>query len=734
MGIGADIPRVDGPEKLRGATRYVDDIQLEGVLHGGTIRTPAARGRITGIHFDPSVNWNEYVIVDHRDIPGPNEVAHIVNDQPALVASEFHHRHEAVVLIAHRSVRALRRALRSVRIEYEPLPAILDPRQPLTPELIQYGGDNVFKRVDIHKGDPKSAFARAAHVIEGWYQTGAQEHAYLEPNGMLAYRENGRLVVRGSMQCPYYVLKALTHFFGRSQEELRVIQAATGGAFGGKEDYPSVLAIHAGLLAEKAGAPVKIIYDRREDMAASTKRHPSWVRHRTAVDHDGRLLAMEIEVILDGGAYSTMSPVVLSRGVIHATGPYFCENAHVYGEARLTNSPPYGAFRGFGVPQTEFAIERHMDVIAEKIALDPAELRRRNLLRDGQTMATGQVYRDGVDLVALMDGGLKRASYAERRAEYARTNGAHPYLRRGIGFATFLHGAGFTGGGETMLASEAWVEGHADGKVELLAANTEMGQGARTVLTQIAADSLGVSEDEILAVEPDTARVPDSGPTVASRTTMIVGKLIERACGDLVSIVGASGPSLPQAIQAWHQANPGRRLIGRAKYKTPEHIRWDEATHQGDAYACYAWAVYVADVEVDLRTYTVHVRDFVALQEVGKVVNPTTAAGQIRGGVAQGIGWALTEDVVLEDGAMANTQLSNYTIPTSADLPPIRVFFEEQPSPYGPGGAKGIGELPMDGPAPAVINAVCHALGTNITQIPLTPERLMAHLERKTDG
>jgi len=734
MGIGSDIPRVDGPEKLQGRTRYVDDIQLEGVLHGGTVRAPAARGRITRLHFDPAVNWAEYVIVDHRDVPGPNEVAHIENDQPALVASEFRHRHEPVVLIAHRSVRALRQALRSVRIEYEPLPAVTDPWQPLAPELIQYGRDNVFKRIDIRKGNPEAAFARAAHVIEGRYQTSAQEHVYLETNGMLAYQQDGRLVVRGSMQCPYFVLKALMHFFDRPQEQLRVIQSPTGGAFGGKEDYPSILAIHAGLLAEKAGAPVKIIYDRLEDMAATTKRHPGWVRHRTAVDDDGRLLAVEIEAILDGGAYSTMSPVVLSRGVIHAAGTYFCENIHVHGEARLTNSPPYGAFRGFGVPQTVFAIERHMDVIAGRMALEPAELRRRNLLRDGQTMATGQICRDGVDLVALLDTGLERASYAQRRAEYARTNGHHPYLRRGIGFSIFLHGAGFTGGGETMLASELWVEGRPDGKVEVLAANTEMGQGAKTVLMQIAADSLGLSEDQIVVAEPDTSRVPNSGPTVASRTTMIVGKLLERACKDLASTVGAVGPPLPGAIRAWHQANPDRRLIGRATYEAPEHVQWDEATHRGDAYACFAWAVHVADVEVDLRTYMVRVCDYVALQEVGKVVHPTMAAGQIRGGVVQGIGWALTEDVVLEDGAMVNTQLSNYTIPTSADLPPIRVFFKEQPSPYGPSGAKGIGELPMDGPAPAVINAVCHALGTNINRIPLTPERLMAHLEGHTDG
>ncbi|MCH8964446.1 MAG: xanthine dehydrogenase family protein, partial [Planctomycetes bacterium] len=364
MPIGSDIPRIDGLDKLQGTTQYVDDLQIDGVWHGATIRSPAARGRITGIHFDQSINWDEFVVVDHRDIPGPNEVVFIEKDEPALAASEVRHRHEPVILIAHPSISALRRARQAIRVDIDPLPAVFDPRQPLTPETIQYGDDNVFKRIDIRKGDPQPVFEAAAHIIEGEYETGSQEHVYIETQGMVAHREDGQLVIRGSMQCPFYVLKSLEHFFGRPPEAFRVIQTPIGGGFGGKEDYPSILAIHAALLAEKAGAPVKIVYDRTEDMAATTKRHPSWVRHRTAVDADGRLLAMEIDVLLDGGAYVTLSPVVLSRAVIHAAGPYDCEHIHIHGEVRLTNTPPNGAFRGFVYPQTQFATERHMDVIA----------------------------------------------------------------------------------------------------------------------------------------------------------------------------------------------------------------------------------------------------------------------------------------------------------------------------------------------------------------------------------
>lgn len=730
MSIGTNTIRVDGCAKLTGAAMYVDDLTLPGMLHGATIRTPIARGRIKKIHFDPAINWSEFVIVDHRDIPGGNAVALIEKDQPALVASEFRHKHEAVLLIAHASVHKLRDAVRAIRLEVEPLPAILDARATPRPDQVQHGADNVLKRLAIRKGDPSSVFASAAHVIEGTYHTGAQEHVYLETQGMLAHRENGRMVVRGSMQCPYYVLDSLTYAFGWPREAFSVVQAAVGGGFGGKEDYPSNIAIHAALLAEKAGAPVKLVYDRQEDMAATTKRHPSWVRHRTAVDKDGRLLAMEIEVILDGGAYITLSPVVLSRGCIHSSGPYFCEHIHIHGEARLTNSMPYGAFRGFGAPQTIFAMERHMDVIASRIGVDPVELRRRNFLRDGQTMATGQIYRDGTDLVALMDRTLHEADYHAKRKSHASFNATHPYLRRGVGVASFHHGSGFTGGGETRLASEVWVEGMPDGRVEVQTAQTDMGQGTSTILAQVAAEALGMSPDGVHVATPDTARVPNSGPTVASRTAMVVGKLTHRAAEDLSkSLGGARGPGVAEAIRAWHAANPGQSLVGRAKYEKPASIVWDDATYQGDAYAAYSWATYVVEVEVDLRTYATRVTDFVAAQEVGRVLNPALARGQVQGGVVQGIGWAIYEDVVLEDGAMKNCQMTNYIIPAAADLPPIRVLFEETPSPYGPGGAKGIGEMPIDGPAPAIVNAISAAVGASIDAIPVTPERLMERLE-----
>jgi CO/xanthine dehydrogenase Mo-binding subunit len=733
VSIGLDIPRVDGLSKLRGTAKYVDDLQPDGMLHGATVRSTIPRGRIRRIHFDASINWKDLVVVDHRDIKGVNEIQLIDHDQPALVASEVRHQQEPILLLAHRSLDTLRRAVRAIRIEYDPLPAVTNVFQKLTPQLIQYGDDNVFKRIDIRKGDSdvSAVFARAAHVVEGVYETGSQEHVYLETQGMIASREDGKLVIRGTMQCPFYVLKSLTHFFNQPDDAFRVIQTPTGGGFGGKEDYPSHIAIHAALLAEKAGAPVKLVYDRQEDMAATTKRHPSWVKHRTALDREGKLLAMDCEVLLDGGAYCTLSPVVLSRGCIHAGGPYRCDHVRAHGEARLTNTPPNGAFRGFGAPQTIFAIERHMDFIAHTIGIDPIELRKKNFLRDGDTTITGQVIKDGVDMSAMLERAMELSSYRAKESQHMQFNATHAYLRRGIGLASFLHGAGFTGSGETMLKSEAWVEGLPDGRVEVLAANTDMGQGTQTILAQIAADRLGVSEDQIVISFPDTSRVPNSGPTVASRTVMVVGRLIERACDELLEKAGP-GRSPAERCRSWHQKNPGQRLIGRAKYSKPESIQWDDKTYKGDAYAAYSWAVYIAEVEVDLRTYSPRLTDFVALQEVGKVIHPTLARGQIQGGVVQGIGWALCEEVVMSDGVMKNAQLTNYIIPTSADLPPIRVYFEEKPSDFGPRGAKGIGELPMDGPAPAVVNAVCAAMNHPMfNAIPLTPERLMNGMNAK---
>jgi len=721
--------RLEGLSKLTGQERYVDDLKIDGCLWGMTVRAPAPRGRIREVRFGKHISWSEFVVADHRDIPGPNEVYLIERDQPVLASDYVRHVHEPVVLIAHASREMCRRAVAAVEVIVDEEPAALDYRVPPRPDQVQYKTDNVLKRLRINKGDVDRALKDAAHVIEGVYETGAQEHIYIENQGMIAWVEDGVVIVKGSMQCPYYVVNALKHALARDEKGVRVIQSPTGGGFGGKEDYPSNLALHCAILAMKAKRPVKIVYDRSEDMASTTKRHPSRVRHRTGFDRNGKLVAQDIDVVMDAGAYVTLSPVVLSRGIIHGAGPYACENVRINGRAVLTNAVPFGAFRGFGAPQTQFAVERHMDVCARALGMDPLELRRINLIRDGQRTATGQLITDGTDRVAIMDQAAAMLDLRGKRAAHASFNASHPHLRRGVGVVTIFHGAGFTGSGEVMLKSRLKIAARPDGKIEVLSSSTEMGQGTNTVFTKIASDRLGYEHADVLVPDPDTVRVPNSGPTVASRTVMVVGHLIERACDELRRTLGLKdadrGKTVKDAIVKWHKANPGKELSSEVEYQKPPHVNWNQDTYEGDAYAAFAWAAYGAEVEVDLRTYTARVTDFVAVQEIGKIVNETLARGQIQGGVVQAIGWALLEDFQWDKGAMKNCQLTNYIIPTSDDVPPIRVAFLENPYAYGGGGAKGIGELPMDGPGPAIASAIGDALGFEPDAIPITPERLM---------
>ncbi len=735
--IGKSVPRKEGREKVTGRARYVDDLSFPGMLHGVTVRSPAARGRIRAVHFEGDIPWHEFTVVTAKDIPGKNCIALLIEDQPCLAAEFVSHPEEAVVLLAHHDKYLLEEARRSVRIEIEPLPGLFSIEDSLAQKEIIWGQDNIFKSFYVEKGDVDSAWARAEFVVEGTYETGAQEQLYIEPQGMIA-QVNGAegVTVWGSLQCPHYVHKALMILFGLPRERIRVVQAETGGGFGGKEEYPSMIAAHAALLARKSGRPVKIIYDRAEDMVATTKRHPSRTRHVTAVSRDGKLLAMDIDFTVDGGAYETLSPVVLSRGTIHAAGPYACANVRIRSRAVATNAPPHGAFRGFGAPQSVFALERHLDRVAEAVGIAPEELRRRNFIREGQTLAVGQVVKEKVDMNALLGRAFELSGYHAKRKQFAAENSdARGAIKKGIGFASFLHGAGFTGSGEEYLASEVAMEAMADGSVHILAGSTEMGQGTNTIFAQIAAEALRLDCEQIRIVQPDTAHVPNSGPTVASRTAMIVGKLVETAATKLLKTLrdsgflreGYSAEDFSRACGEYITAH--RELKSFVKYEHPRDLHWDDQKYSGDAYGAYAWAVYVAEVSVDMRTAEVRVNDFVAVQEVGRVINPVLAAGQIEGGVAQGIGFALYENVVWQEGRMVNAQMTNYVMPTSVDLPAIRVCFEEIPYGRGPAGAKGIGELPLDGTAPAIANAIAHATGVDVRAIPVTAETLLEMLE-----
>jgi CO/xanthine dehydrogenase Mo-binding subunit len=732
--VGASVPRKEGIDKLVGRAQYVDDIEREGMWYGTTVRSTIPRAIIRSVTFDPNFEWSEFAVATAADVPGDNCIQLIVADQPCLASGAVNHCEEAIVLLAHPDKQKLREAAAAVHIEYDPLPAIFTIEEAERCDPILCGDDNLHKGFLLEKGDVDSVWASAAHLVEGEYRTGAQEHLYIENNGMIAeYSAESGITVWGSLQCPYYVFKSLKGVFGLPEAKIRVIQTETGGAFGGKEDFPSTLACHAGLLSMKCRHPVKMVYDRMEDLAVTTKRHPSRVRHRTALDKDGKLLAIDIDLATDGGAYATLSSTVLSRATLHSTGPYLCPNVRVRARSFATNNIPYGAFRGFGAPQAIFAMERHMDEIALALGIDPIDLRRRNFLHQGDTTATQQLMREPIILDELLDRALAESDYHAKRARFARENPASS-VKRGMGIAAFYHGSGFTGSGEVYLNSQAGIDVTVEGKVRVLVSNTEFGQGTNTILTQIAAEALSIDYADIAMAAPDTGMVPNSGPTVASRTLMVVGWLIERASLQLIAELREHAQlgetyTREEFFSACERLRAARgEVVSLCRYEPPPNVVWDDKKYQGEAYPAYAWAIYVAQVAVDTITYSAEVEDFWALQEVGRVLHPVMAAGQIEGGVAQGIGYALYEKVIWQNGRMANNQMTNYIMPTAEDVPPIHVFFEEIPFRFGGYGAKGIGELPHDGPAPAIVNAIRDATGVGFKSIPLLPEDLFAGL------
>ncbi len=746
MSVGESVARKDGPDKVRGRTRFVDDYQPEGCWFGATVRSAIPHGRIRQIRFPSEIPWDRFVVVGAGDIPGRNCVPFLTEDLVLLADGYVRHVNEPILLIAGPDREAVHEAARAVEIEYEPLPAILTLDEAMAAGSTE--GCAVPRPISIVRGDLDEGFAQADLVVEGTYEVGHQEHVYLETNGFIAWWEpDGQVAVRGSLQCPYYVQRALKMVFDLPDDKVRVIAAPTGGAFGGKEDFPSMLACHAALLSRAAGRPVKVVYDRREDFTSTTKRHPARVHYRTGVRKDGTFTACSVEFALDGGAYITMSPVVLSRGVIHASGPYYYPAIEVRGRCYATHTPPNGAFRGFGVPQAFFGIERHVDRIAARLGLDPLEVRRRNLLKQGMRTATGQLLKEGVSAAEVLADAVARSGYEEARRKPRLQDG----VLHGVGIGLYMHGAGFTGSGEARLKSLVGMRLTPDGRVEILTASTDMGQGTLTVFPQIAARAMNVDFDRVFVAEPDTGRVPDSGPTVASRTVTIVGRVVQQLGEDLAARIRAfaaeqfggdqedyalSGDSvvrnssgepvasLAEVASRMHEAW-GDVYLERGYRLNPE-IRWDEARHEGDAYPVFAWGCVVVEVTVDPDTLEIHPVRVTASHDIGTVVNPTLAAGQIEGGIAQSIGYGLFEEVHWNAGEMLNPGFTNYIIPTTVDLPDMDVGFVENPFSDGPFGAKGVGELPMHGAAPALANAVAHATGIEVDQLPVTPERLLA--------
>lgn len=748
--VGQSPTRTDGLDKVTGKALFVDDLIVEGMWHGATVRCPHPHARINRIDPTPARAADpDVVVVTATDLPGPNCIRVLEDDWPALAEEVANHAFEAVALVAAPTRERAQAAARAVAVEYEPLAAVTTLDEALAADSLR-----LLSRCDVNHGDWQQAFAEADRIVEGTYQSGLHEHIYLECQGMLAFPCEGDGVdVIGSLQCPYFVRNALAHLFAVAPERVRVRQAVTGGGFGGKEDFPDILAGHAALLSRATERPVKIIYDRHEDIAATPKRHPSRIRIRTAVANDGKLLAHDIDVVFDGGAYVTLSPVVLSRGVLHAAGPYACPNVRIRGRAVATNTPPSGAFRGFGAPQTQLALERHMDRIARTLGIDPLAIRERNAYKEGDITPTGQTLDHSTSARLCLQEAARRTRFKQRwqeheRARANRRDDGKPW--RGIGLSLCWHGAGFTGNGEQRIKARAQVALTSDGDLEVRVASTDVGQGTLTVFPQIVADTVGLSQERVHMAPVDTDRVPDSGPTVASRTVMVVGGVVARAAQGLEQKLraflakgrgleplavhftdeqyrrgsdGAPLATFAEAAKAYLEEHGA--LVVEEQYKVEADAAFDEETHKGVAYATYGWGCDVVEVEMDSDTLATAPARLTAVCDVGRVIHRRLCQGQVEGGTLQAVAWGYMEEIKLAEGRWQNDRLATYIIPTSRDVPEMDTVLLENPAPVGPFGAKGVGELPMDAGAPALLQAIENASGIVVNAVPATPERLL---------
>jgi len=747
--IGAGVARPDAVDKVRGAARYADDLAFPGMLHGAVVRSPHPHARVLGV--DPGLALEDpdvVCVVTHADVPGENVVHVVYDDQPALAAGVVRYVGEPIALVAAMTRRAAKRAAEKVSVAYEELPVVSDTRAALAldaPVIVAdpaaaEGGGNCFNAMVLRKGDVDAGFAEADVVVEAEYETGYQEHAYVEPQGAVAVPGDlGSIDIYASAQCPFYIQNAVAKVMGLPLSKVRVVQTATGGAFGGKEDVPSLICSLAALMARKSRRPVKLILDRGEDVLTTSKRHPSRVRYRTGAKADGTITAIDVDVVLDAGAYQTLSSAVLWRSLCTAAGPYRVPNVKVDAKSVATNTVPNGAFRGFGSPQVIFPHESQMDLLAEKVGCDRAEIRRRNLLVPGDETSTEQVVADSVGALDTLEKAVEIAGWEERCRRVAVFNEAHDDRRRGIGLSSVIYGVGLGGKAPFLDKAGATMKLEPDGSIAVAVGTVEMGQGLTTVMLQLAAESLGVPIDRVQIAPVDTSRVPDSGPTVASRGTMMSGLAILDAARKLreriEQVADAEGigldelpDRLPDVARAFWLGNLDPAVEGWAQ---TEPVSWDPVTGLGDVYPVYAYATHVAEVEVDTATGESHVVDFVAVHDSGTILNRTLAAGQVQGGVAQGIGFALMEEIPQHDGVLHVNGLTTYRIPTIRDVAPCtEVDFVEAAFPAGPFGAKGIGEVPLMAAHAAVARAIADAIGAPVNVYPLDPPRVRALIER----
>ncbi len=742
--IGRSHPRPDAVAKVTGSAKFTDDYFFPGMLHGATLRAAYPHARILSIDTGkaraiPGV----HAVLTHKDVPGRNRHGLVFHDWPVLCDDKVRYLGDAVALVAAETPDLAAEALKQIEVEYEPLPVVPSAEHALQPDAAVVHEDreagNLLEHIKVRHGNVDQGFAEADVIVEREYRTPTYDHMFMEPECSIGVPpgyddQHAKLTIYVGSQIPYADRAQIAAAMALPEEEVRVVGTLIGGGFGGKEDIMGQ--IHAAMLAQATGHPIKILYDRAESMLAHPKRHATVIRIKTGARRDGTLTAVQAELVGDAGAYASLSTKVLTRATTHATGPYQVPHAKIDCYAMYTNNPPAGAFRGFGVTQSAFAVEQNMDILANELGMDPFELRRKNALRVGATTATGQVLRDSVGLLDCIDWVEGRMEELSQSPAPASTL---PHARIAWGVACAYKNTGLGGGADDAAGAE--VEVYPDGSAEVRASSADMGQGLVTVAAQCVAEELGLPFEGVRALLSDTDLCPDGGPTTASRQTYITGnaaRLAAQGMRERLTRVAAEQWDVPPDTIRFEG---GRLGSGEHSVALGEAVQWlIEEGHEprltyrysapatqplgtgGDMHFAFGFAAQAAQVAVDEESGKVQVLRVVAAADGGRAINPLSFRGQVEGGIVMGIGTALTEEFVVEDGIPQTRHWKDYHTPLIGDMPEMDIHIVEHPTSDGPYGAKGIGELPSIPTAPAVCNAIYRAVGVRVQRLPVKPE------------
>jgi CO/xanthine dehydrogenase Mo-binding subunit len=746
--IGKSERRVDAWGKVTGKAKYADDYNVSHQLIGKVLHSKYPHAKIIRIDFSKAEKLaGVETVLTAKDIPGTKVFGVVVKNQAILAEDRVRYLGDGVVLVAAKTKEIAEQAISLIEIEYEQLPVVSDPEEALKPDApIIHDDKNEFVHHHVRKGDIEKGFSQADFVIERKFKTQFIEHSYIEPEAILAEpSEQGGVKVTGCVQNLFSTRRSVASMLNIDLARVQIIQSTLGGSFGGKDEAMTLISCRAALLAMKSGKPVKMVNTREESMLESYKRHPYVLYYKWGAKKDGSITAMQAKCIADGGAYASMSPFVTWRSVVQATGPYYCENVKTDVYAAYTNNNYTGAMRGFGSPQVNFAIESMMDELAEKVGMNPLEIRMKNGFEAGAVTATGQKLTHVVSLKEVLAKAAAAIDFENKWKQY-RKNVTNE-KRRGVGLACSYRGVSL--GAEGTDAAETIVSVQTDGSVIVSSGITDMGQGAQTQMSQITAEVLGISMDRIQFLNTNTSRVADSGATVASRGTIMGGSAAKSAAEKVrVTLLEVAAEMTKQAISnlelidnyivsiktkerlvsfnelAAECFNKGKPMIGLGWHHSPK-TSWDEREGQGDAYFTFVYGANAAEVEVDTGTGKVNVTDFVSVHDVGKAINKGMVEAQMYGGVAMGIGYGLLEEFDIDDGVPKQLNFDEYLIPTSMDVPRIKAIIVENEDPTGPFGAKSVGEPTNELAAPAIVNAIYNATGKRVYEIPANLERVL---------